>query len=133
MDNVTELQYRVPYADTDRMGVVYYANYLIYFERTRTELLRRAGYPYRELEAQGIMLPVIEAHCQYKASAGYDDLLTLRGWVAEARGARVRIDCEVYRDNVLLTTGYTVHACLGPNGRPMRLPEPLVKLAPLKP
>jgi len=124
-----ELEYRVPYADTDRMGVVYYANYLIYFERARTELLRLAGYPYRELETQGIMLPVIEANCQYKNSAGYDDLLILKAKVTEAKGVRIKIECEVYRDNTLLTTGYTIHACLGANGRPMRLPEPLVALA----
>lgn len=126
--SITELPYRVPYADTDRMGVVYYANYLVYFERLRTELLRQAGLPYRQLEEQGIMLPVIEAVCQYKAPAGYDDLLTLKGYVAEAAGARVKIVCEVYRDELLLATGHTIHACISAAGRPTRLPEALKAL-----
>ena len=126
---VTELSYRVPYADTDRMGVVYYANYLIYFERLRTELLRENGMPYRALEEEGIMLPVIEAHCHYKAPAHYDDLLTVKGWVAEVKGPRIRIECAVYREDLLLAQGYTVHACLNRDGRPIRVPAKLQGLA----
>ncbi|MDD3118184.1 MAG: thioesterase family protein [Victivallales bacterium] len=125
----TELAYRVPYADTDRMGVVYYANYLIYFERLRTELLREHGLPYRRLEEEGLMLPVIEAHCQYRASAHYDDLLTITGRVAAIKGTRIRIECAVYRDELLLAEGYTVHACLNHIGRPIRVPDKLVALA----
>ena len=104
------LTYRVPYADTDQMGVVYYANYLIYFERARTELLRLVGLPYREMERRGYGLPVIEAHVDYKASAGYDDELTITGQLAWVKGVRLQVDCEVLLDQTLLCRGYTVHA-----------------------
>ncbi len=124
----TELQYRVPYADTDQMGVVYYANYLIYFERLRTEILRENGLPYRQMEEDGIMLPVIEAHCNYRFPARYDDLLTIRGYVEEVKGVRIKIACEVYRDEVLLTQGYTIHACMTRDGRPVRVPAKLQTL-----
>ena len=125
---VTELKYRVPYADTDRMGVVYYANYLIYFERARNEILREGGLTYDQLEKMGYMLPVTEAVCNYKNPARYDDILTLRGYVEELRGARIKIACSVLRDNELLASGYTVHACVNSAGRPVRPPEVLLNL-----
>jgi len=121
---MTVLKYRVPYADTDQMGVVYYANYFEYFERFRNEILRDAGYTYLELEKEGIAMPVIEAVCHYKASAKYDDLLEITGRFAEAKGVKVKIECEVYRDGQLLVSGYTVHACINmKTGRPARPPE----------
>ena len=121
---MTVLKYRVPYADTDQMGVVYYANYFVYFERFRNEILRDAGYTYLELEKEGIAMPVIEAVCHYKASAKYDDLLEITGRFAETKGVKVKIECEVYRDGQLLVSGYTVHACIDmKTGRPARPPE----------
>jgi acyl-CoA thioester hydrolase len=123
--NCFEMTYRVPYAETDQMGVVYYANYLVYFERHRTEMLRSIGLPYLELEKQGVFLPVIEAHIDYKMPARYDNLLTFRGWTIEARGVRVKMACEVYRDETLLCSGYVVLACCNPEGRPMRIPAEL--------
>lgn len=125
----TEVKYRVPYADTDKMGVVYYANYLVYFEITRNEILREAGMPYSELEKSGFMLPVIEVVCQYKAPAQYDDLLTFTGWVNEVKGPRIKIFCEVHKDGKLLVSGYTVHACVNLNGRPVRPPESILSLS----
>ncbi len=125
------IQYRVPYADTDQMGVVYYANYLVLFERLRNELLREAGLPYLEIEKQGIMLPVIEAVCKYRNPAFYDDLLEVSGWFDEARGARLLIRCEVRRNGELLVEGHTVHACVNiKTRRPMRPPEQILKLCP---
>ena len=121
--NITRITYRVPYADTDQMGFVYYANYLVYFERLRNELLRKTGTNYREWEAKGILLPVVEAYCRYRASAHYDDLLTISGWLSLSKGSRLRIDYEVTRDELVLAEGYTVHACLKTSGRPVRLPE----------
>lgn len=106
------ITYRVPYADTDQMQVVYYANYLVYFERLRNELLRASGLTYRELEAQGIALPVLESHVNYHAPAHYDDLLEISGWCEEAKGVRLKICCEVLRDGQLLVDGHTVHACV---------------------
>ncbi len=119
---MTVMPYRVP--DTDQMGVVYYANYLVYFERFRNELLRDAGYTYLRLEEEGIAMPVIEAVCHYKASAKYDDLLEVTGRFAEAKGVKVKIECEVRRNGKILVEGYTVHACMDmKTGRPTRPPE----------
>ncbi len=123
------IDYRVPYADTDQMGVVYYANHLVYFERLRNELLRRGGLTYKEWEARGLTLPVVEAYCRYRSPARYDDLLTVAGWVASASGARIRIEYRLTRDDILLAEGYTVHACLSSASRPLRLPEELKRLA----
>ena len=121
--------YRVPYADTDQMGVVYYANYLVYFERLRNELLREAGIPYLEIEKRGIMLPVIEAVCKYKNPARYDDLLEISGWVQEVRGAKIIINCEVRKNGELLVEGHTVHACVDiASRRPIRPPDDFEKL-----
>lgn len=111
---------RVPYAHVDQMGVVYYANYLVYFEMARSEMMREAGLPYSELEARGLRLPVIEAHCEYKAPARFDDLVEIRTLCSEIRGARVRIEYELSRGGVLLATGHTVHACVSPEGRVIR-------------
>jgi acyl-CoA thioester hydrolase len=102
--------YRVPYADTDQMRVVYYANYLTLFERARNELMRACGITYREMEAGGFALPVLEAHVRYHAPATYDDLLELTAWCAEFKGVRLKICCEIRRDGTLLAEGCTVHA-----------------------
>ena len=118
-----EMTYRVPYADTDQMSVVYYANYLEYFERSRTEMLRDAGLPYSELEKQGYFLPVAEATCKYRASATYDNLLTFRSYFVEARGVRLTIATEVWNEDKLLVEGSVVLACVGANKRPVRVPQ----------
>ena len=97
--------YRVSYGDTDQMGVVYYGNYLEFFERARTEMLRSAGLPYAELERRGWFLMVIEAHCRYHAPARYDDLLTFRSGVAEVSRVKIKIVTQVLRDGVLLAEG----------------------------
>ena len=121
-----EMTYRVPYADTDQMSVVYYANYLTYFERSRTEMLRDAGLPYSELEQQGYFLPVAEAVCKYRASATYDNLLTFRSYFVDARGVRLTIATEVWNEGKLLVEGYVVLACIGANKKPVRVPAFLV-------
>ncbi len=121
-----EMTYRVPYADTDQMSVVYYANYLTYFERSRTEMLRDAGLPYKELEQHGLFLPVAEAVCKYRASATYDNLLTFRSYFKEARGVRLTIATEVWNEDKLLVEGYVVLACIGANKKPVRVPAFLV-------
>ncbi len=121
----TTISYRVPYADTDQMGIVYYANYLVYFERLRNELLRETGTPYKIWEEKGLLLPVIEAFCRYRAPAQYDDLLTVSGRITSGKGTRIRIDYEVCKGELVLTEGYTIHACLNRSGRPTRIPEEL--------
>jgi acyl-CoA thioester hydrolase len=116
---------RVRYAETDRMGVVYYANYLVWFEVGRTEWLRAAGWSYREMERGGTQLPVIEAHCEYRQPARYDDEVEIRTRATQVGPVRMRFDYEAHlvADGTLAATGYTVHAALDANGRPCRLPE----------
>jgi len=127
----TRMQYRVPYADTDQMGVVYYANYLVYFERMRNELLRDKGVTYKELESRGLMLPVLEAHCEYGKPAKYDDLLEIRGWCETIGRTRIKCHAEVVRGGEILAGGYTIHACLSSEtGRPVRLPSDVFSPAP---
>ena len=122
-----EMNYRVPYADTDQMGVVYYANYLEYFERSRTEMLRSIGFPYSEMEKMGFFLPVREAHVTYHASACYDDLLTLRSYVTEAKGARLTIASEVLRGEELLVSGSVTLCCINGDHKVTRLPAQLLE------
>jgi len=116
---------RVIYGDTDQMGVVYYANYLRYFELARSELLRAHGRSYREMEAEGLSLPVVEATCRYVAPARYEDLLLVGIEVPEVTRVTVTFRYEVTREgeSAVLCTGSTVHACLGKAGRPARLPD----------
>ena len=115
---------RVRYAETDKMGVVYYANYFVWFEVGRTDLLRESGWNYREMEIDGFALPVIEAHCTYRESAKYDDEIDVRTSGAMLSPVRVQFTYEVVRiaDAATLATGATVHATLDRNGRPCRLP-----------
>lgn len=101
--------YRVPYADTDQMGVVYYGNYLTLFERARNELMRACGYTYKECESEGFMLPVVHAEVNYHRPAKYDDLLEIVAWCRSHKGVRMEIACEVRRDGQVLVDGYTQH------------------------
>jgi acyl-CoA thioester hydrolase len=116
---------RVRYAETDTMGVVYYANYFVWFEVGRTGLLRESGWSYREMEIEGFGLPVIEAHCTYREPAKYDDEIEVRTTGEMLSPVRVKFSYEVVRasDAATLATGTTVHATLDRNGRPCRLPD----------
>ena len=106
------------------MGVVYHANYLVWFEVGRTDLLRALGWTYREMEAAGISLPVIEAHCTYQRPARYDDELEVRTEGEMLSVVRMKFTYSVVRpaDGVVAATGFTMHAAVDPNGRPCRLP-----------
>jgi acyl-CoA thioester hydrolase len=121
---------RVRYADTDQMGFAYYANYLAWFEIGRAEMLRSLGTSYREVEAAGILLPVLEASCRYLKPARYDDLVRIETAVAEFRRASVRFTYRIVReaDGELLARGSTAHCFLGRDGRPARAPELLARL-----
>ena len=108
------------------MGVVYHAHYLVWFELGRTELMRKLGCAYAELEDdRSLFFPVIEARVRYHVSARYDDLLTVGTRVDEVRGASVRFSYEITRvgESVALATGFTEHASVGPTGKPVRLPK----------
>lgn len=122
---------RVRYAETDQMGVAYYANYLVWFEVGRTDWLREAGATYRDMEREdGVALPVIEAHCEYRRPARYDDELTLATTATLLTPVRVRFDYLVHRagDEAPLAAGHTVHAAVDAGGRPVRLPERVRRL-----
>jgi acyl-CoA thioester hydrolase len=116
---------RVRYAETDAMGVVYYANYFVWFEVARTDLLRHAGWSYREMERDGFSLPVIEAHCEYKQWAMYDDEIDVRTSGSLLSPVRVQFEYEVTRlaDRTVIAVGRTVHATLDRGGRPCRIPQ----------
>ncbi len=122
-----EHEIRVRYADTDQMGVSYYANYLAWFEAARTEYLRTLGLSYREIEAEKILLPAAEAYCKYISPARYDDLLLVKSCISKLAGVRLVFEYEVRRKSemALLAKGYTVHASCGPDFKPVRFPERL--------
>jgi acyl-CoA thioester hydrolase len=116
---------RVRYAETDTMGVVYHANYFVWFEVGRCELLRDLGWSYREMELDGVRLPVIEASCAYLQPGRYDDELEITARAEVLSPVRVAFDYEVVRqpDGTVLARGRTVHAAVTHEGRPCRLPE----------
>jgi acyl-CoA thioester hydrolase len=128
---MVEARVRVIYGDTDQMGVVYHANFFRYFEFSRMEFFRARGGSYTQMEQEGYRLPVAEASCQYKLPARYDDLLIIRPKVSELRRASIAFTYEVAREEApttLLCTGRTLHACVGRDGRPRRLPEMFVRM-----
>jgi len=116
---------RVRYAETDQMGVVYYANYLVWFEVARADLLRSLGWTYREMEATGVFLPVIEAHCEYRRPARYDEQIEVRteGRLCSPVRMEFTYDVVLAMSNETAAIGRTVHAALGRDGRPCRLPD----------
>ena len=116
---------RVRYAETDKMGVVYYANYLVWFEVARADLLRSLGWTYREMEIAGISLPVIEAHCQYLRPARYDDEIDVKTEGRMLSPVRMEFEYHVIRktDQTIAAQGKTVHAAVDAAGKPCRLPE----------
>jgi acyl-CoA thioester hydrolase len=116
---------RVRYAETDQMGVVYHANYFVWFEVGRTDLMRSGGWTYLEMEAGGVSLPVIEAHCDYKQAARYDDDLEIRTAGTLVSPVRLEFSYKVIRpaDSRTVATGRTVHASIDRSGRPCRLPD----------
>ncbi len=116
---------RVRYAETDKMGVVYYANYLVWFEVARADLLRSLGWSYREMEAAGVALPVIEAHCQYLRPARYDEEIEVKTEGRMLSPVRMEFQYQVVRkeDRSITAEGKTIHAAVDLSGRPCRLPE----------
>ena len=121
---------RVRYAETDKMGVVYYANYFVWFEVARADLLRSLGWTYREMEHAGVALPVIEAHCDYHRPARYDEEMEVRAKGRMLSPVRLEFTYEVVRrdDQMVAASGRTVHAALDPAGKPCRLPDRIRQL-----
>lgn len=121
-----QAQVRVRYAETDQMGVVYYGNYAQYFEIGRVEALRNLGTTYRQMEEEGIMLPVITLQCKYIRPAKYDDLLTIKTTIAKIPDTRIQFDHEIFNEaGTLLVKGFvelvfvnakTMRPCAAPHG-----------------
>jgi acyl-CoA thioester hydrolase len=131
MADFYETTVRVRYAETDQMGVVYYANFFIWFEVGRVEMFRQMGFSYKEMEKKDDCFTVVgEAQCRYKRPARYDDLLRIRTRLLEARKRTVRFGYEILNDanGELLATGETLHIICGSDGRPKHLPEKYWKL-----
>ncbi len=115
MSTICETTLRVRYAETDQMAVVYHSNYIIWFEVGRIELLRQLGFTYREMEEDGLVLPVVEVKCRYKHPARYDDEITIRTRLAQMRTSLLRFQYELVRksDGRLLAEGESVHVVVG--------------------
>ena len=119
--NVT--YHRVIYGDCDSMAIVYYANYLKFFEIGRTELLREAGLTYRQVEDSGFFLPTTETCLKYVKPALYDDLLTIETMIGFVKRASSRFDYSIYRGEDVVVRGYTIHACLDRDNKIVRFPD----------
>ena len=118
-----EITIRVRYAETDRMGLLHHANYLIYFEQARTELLRSCGLSYKDLEDQGFLLVLTKIEVKYRWPARYDDLLSVKTIVARTTSVRIDHRYEVYCEGRLLAEGSSTLACIDREGRPQMLPD----------
>src|SRR5262245_52453807 len=120
-----DIPIRVRYAETDRMGLLHHANYFVYFEMGRTELLRHRGVSYREIEDAGILLVIVQIDCRFRKPARYDDLLSLRTTVQRVTHVKIVHRYELYRDGELLAEGHSTLACVDRDGRPRQLPPEL--------
>lgn len=126
----SETQIRVRYAETDQMGYVYYGNYAMYFEVARVESLRAAGFSYRQMEDDGVIMPVLELHTQFVRPGKYDELLTIRTTIPEMPGIRIRFEYEVVNEKgETITKGWTTLTFLKKDShRPCKPPQYLLDL-----
>jgi acyl-CoA thioester hydrolase len=125
-----EVKIRVRYSETDQMGVVYHGNYVPYFEIGRVEWLRDKGISYKSLEENGIALPIVSMHLNYKKSARYDDLLTIITKFKKHSSVKVEFDCEIYNEKEeLLTTAHFILVFLDlKTGKPMLPPDYILEV-----
>ena len=118
------LELRVRYAETDQMGVVYYSNYLVWFEVARTEFFREKGLDYNCIEKERkIYLPVTEVSCRYKAPLRYDDIFTITTWLGDVGRSRLIFEYAIKKDGLIVTTGYTKHVFIDTKGKPIAMPQ----------
>lgn len=130
-----DYKYRVRYGDTDKLGITYYANYLVWYEAARTEYFRALGLPYTECEKKGYFLPVVQAGIHYIATSTYDDLVTVRTSVSEIKRTSMKFEYEVFNGSasVPINTGFTTHVFVDKNMRPVRVPDEVQKIVTLHP
>lgn len=127
---IHEVQIRVRYADTDQMGYVYYGNYAAYYEVARVESFRHLGYAYKQLEEEGVMMPVLELKSKYILPAKYDDLLTIKVTIQDLPKVKIKYLYEVRNEKgALLNEGETTLVFINmKSGRPVRMPEVMAEL-----
>lgn len=122
--------FRVRYAESDQMGVVYHTHYLVWCEIGRTDFIRQFGVSYAELERQGLLLAVTDAHVRYAASARYDDLIRVTTWLEQARSRLLTFHYEIHRvepEPALLATAETKLIAIGQDGSPRQIPSALLE------
>ncbi|ADE53754.1 acyl-CoA thioesterase [Coraliomargarita akajimensis] len=119
---------RVRYAETDRMDVVYHSNYFVWFETARILMLDEIGIPYKDLEAQGLLIPVLEASAKYRLPAQFDDRLEIHLFMREKPRARFKFEYEIRRGDSLLAIGSTTHGFMDRNGKGLRPPQQFLDL-----
>jgi len=119
---------RVSYRDTDQMGTVYYANYLVFFERGRSEFMRELGFTYRKMEDLGLYFPVMHAECDYHSPAKYDDLITIETTISELKNASAVFSYKIKCEDRLLATGKTKHPLVNKAFKPIRIPPELKQI-----
>jgi len=125
MKDFVDCEVRVRYAETDQMGVAYYANYLVWFEVGRTEFCRKRGFCYADLEALGYRLVVTDVHCRYRNAARYDEAITVRTWLKGMNRRMITFGYQILRKEKeeVIAEGETRHLCLDSNSKLKRLPE----------
>jgi acyl-CoA thioester hydrolase len=129
MARLCESRLRVRYAETDQMGMVYYANYLIWMEVGRSDLCRQCGFSYRDLEREEqAFLAVAEATCRYLAPARYDEEILVETELSRVKSRVVEFAYRIRRGDTLLAEGRTVHVVIGPDGRPRAMPQRYLNL-----
>ncbi len=130
MKDFVDVEIRVRYAETDQMGVAYYANYLVWFEVGRSEFCRNRGFRYSDLEAMGYKLVVTDVHCRYRSAARYDEILTTRTWLKKLNRRMITFGYQILRqgNGEIIAEGETRHLCLDSENRPKTLPKEFVQL-----
>jgi acyl-CoA thioester hydrolase len=125
MKDTVDTEVRVRYAETDQMGVAYYANYLVWFEVGRSEFCRKRGFCYADLEASGFKLVVTDAHCRYRNAARYDETITVRTWLRGMNSRMITFGYQILRKEKeeVIAEGETRHLCIDSNGKPKSLPK----------
>lgn len=124
LHHVTEERIRVRYGETDQMGHAYYANYLFWFEQARGAWCRARGFSYRDMEAMGYFLPVVEAHAEYRGEVLFDDVIVVRVWANETRRASIRFEYQIVNERTgkATTTGHTWHVVMGRERKAVSIP-----------
>jgi len=129
MSAVRETHIRVRYQETDNMGVVYYANYFVWFEIARSEYFRSLGISYREMEKRGVFMMVARAACDYKSPARYDDVVHVQAWIPEVRNTSLRFAYKLFVGDRLIATGESGHVFTDRQKRPVRVPQEVRNIA----